>query len=193
MMSSESKPGEDELYKRLLEVLEPLARRAMARERRSPTLCTSDLVNEAARRLFQSSRDHLTIPKLKALGGRVIRQVLAERGRKKHFDKRIPPALIHSLDENPEEGRRLEDPASQAGLGVDSDLDWVRGLEKVLRRTEEELGEEAALIAEHRLYAGMTDEEIAEVLGVSARTVQRKRRLVRDFWSKEFGGADDQG
>jgi RNA polymerase sigma factor (TIGR02999 family) len=50
-------------------------------------------------------------------------------------------------------------------------------------------------VVEMRFYAGLTDEEIAEVLGLSARTVKRDWRVAKAWLHRELSGCspDDAG
>ena len=61
-------------------------------------------------------------------------------------------------------------------------------LDEALRRLER-LDPRQAAIVEYRFFAGMTVEETAEALGVSAPTVKRDWRAARAWLARELGPA----
>ena len=60
-------------------------------------------------------------------------------------------------------------------------------LEEALARLEKVDGRQCQVV-EMRFFAGMSEDEIAEVLGVSARTVNREWRMARAWLYKEVYG-----
>ena len=65
-------------------------------------------------------------------------------------------------------------------------------LDDALKRLEQ-LNERQAEVVTYRFFGGLTQKEIAEVLGVSEPTVRRDRRLARAWLSRELrrDAADD--
>jgi RNA polymerase sigma factor (TIGR02999 family) len=134
------------------------------------TLETTALVNEVYLRLAGLSqgtwRDRAHFLAIAAVA---MRHLLIERARAARRAKRGGDVDTVTLCESVTS--LSEDPA--ALLEIDHALQW-------LARTAPRL----ARVVEYRFYGGMTEEEIAAVLGVTVRTVQRDwtkaRTLLRD-------------
>jgi RNA polymerase sigma factor (sigma-70 family) len=62
------------------------------------------------------------------------------------------------------------------------------GIDRALTRLES-VDERLARVVEWRFFGGMTEEEVAEALGVTARTVRRDWRRARAFLYRELYGA----
>jgi RNA polymerase sigma factor (sigma-70 family) len=62
-------------------------------------------------------------------------------------------------------------------------------IDRALTRLES-LDERLALVVECRFFGGMTEEETADALGVTARTVRRDWQKARAFLYRELQGAD---
>jgi RNA polymerase sigma-70 factor (ECF subfamily) len=99
-----------------------------------------------------------------------MRQVLVDRARKRHAGKRGGDALQVSLD------KALDIAEAQS-----ADL---LALEEALALLEQVDGRQCQVI-EMRFFAGMSEEEIAQVLGVSERTVNREWRMAPAWLYKE--------
>lgn len=169
--------GEDETVKRLLPVVYGELRALAAHYlegRRQHTLQPTALVHEAYLKLAKSDgtwfdRDHFV-----ATAARAMRQVLVDHSRRKQADKRGGSAVQVSVDL----GSLPSGAASDPGCGVvDLDALLVR-LEAADPR--------AARIAEWTLFGGMTQEEIATVLGVSRMTVARDWQFARAWLASEL-------
>ena len=93
-----------------------------------------------------------------------MRQMLIDRARKRHAGKRGGGAPEISLD------RALNIAEANA-----SDL---LVLEEALGRLDK-VDAHQCHVVEMRFFAGMSEDEIAEVLGVSARTINRDWRMAR--------------
>lgn len=170
--------GDDEALERLVPLVEVelrrLARGYMARERREHTLQTTALINEAflrltdARRIRWQDRAHFL-----GISARLMRRVLVDHARARGFHKRGGDARRVSLDE---------------GLAVSPDL----GLDVVaLDRALEALAKvdfRKSKIIELRFFGGLSVEETAEVLHVSADTVKRDWRLAKLWLLRELEG-----
>ena len=102
-----------------------------------------------------------------------MRQVLIDRARKRHAGKRGGGVPEISLD------RALDIAEAYSG-----DL---LVLEDALARLQKLDGRQCQVV-EMRFFAGMSEDEIAEVLGVSARTINREWRLARAWLYKEVYG-----
>jgi RNA polymerase sigma-70 factor, ECF subfamily len=170
--------GEPEAEARLMELtyreLQKIAAGHMRREHSARSLQTTDLVHEAYLRLVNQAatpwRDRAHFFQVAA---HVMRQILIDRARKRHADKRGGGAPKISLDRvlNVAE-------AKSADLLV---------LEDALARLQA-LDPRQCQVVEMRFFAGMSEDEIAEVLGVSARTISREWRMARAWLYKELYG-----
>jgi RNA polymerase sigma-70 factor (ECF subfamily) len=170
--------GNAEAEARLMELtyrdLRKIAGGHMRRERSARSLQTNDLVHEAYLRLVNQAdtpwRDRAHFYQVAA---HVMRQIMVDRARKRCAGKRGGGALKISLDRvlNVAE-------AHSADLLI---------LEEALSRLQS-LDPRQCQVVEMRFFAGMSEDEIAEVLGVSARTVNREWRLARAWLYKELFG-----
>lgn len=163
---SEGEEGADEqLVPLVYEELHRLAKRYMRKERSGHTLQTSALVNEAYLRLVGAkevrwqNRAHFF-----AVSARMMRRILVDLARAKHDLKRGGGAIQVSLEEalavSPEPSAEL--------VALDEALTRLARLHP--RQAE---------VVEMRYFGGLTEEEVAEVLKVSLRTVQQDWRLAR--------------
>jgi len=171
-----SRAGESGALDRLTPLLyEELHRIAQARlrgERANHTLQATALVNEAWLKLVQqreqSWQNHAHFL---AIAATVMRRILVNHAEARRAEKRgggTPPITLH------ETAAVLEAPAADL-LDVDAAL-----------RRFAELDPEKARLVELRFFAGLTDEEAAQVLGVSTRTVERHWRLARAWLRREL-------
>lgn len=134
------------------------------RGRGGETLVTTALVNESYLKLAASStfaakdREHFL-----AIAARAMRQILVDAARRRTARKRGGGVMV-----------TLNDDLAAGAL----DADQVLALDEALRRLEVVDGRRAR-IAEHRLFAGLTPDETAAVLGVSRSTVDRDWRSAR--------------
>lgn len=159
--------------------LHRLARRYMRRENAGHTLQTSALVNEAYLRLVDAhrvrwqNRSHFF-----AVSARIMRQILVDFARARQNLKRGGGARQVSLDEglavSPERGADL--------LALDEALAKLGALSA-----------RQGQVVELRYFGGLNEEEVAEVLKVSARTVRNDWSLARAWLYRELsrGGGDD--
>jgi RNA polymerase sigma factor (TIGR02999 family) len=152
--------GEREALDRLLplvyEELRQLAGRQLARERAGHTLGATALVHEAYVKLSGGGtcgacdRAHFL-----AIAGRAMRQVLVDYARRRARAKRGGGWERTTLGD----GDAAVEFRPEEMLALDRALD--------------ELDPRQREIVEYRFFAGMEEREIAEVLGVSERTVRR--------------------
>jgi RNA polymerase sigma-70 factor, ECF subfamily len=159
---------EPSLYKEL----HNLAVRKMRFERVNHTLQPTALVNEAYLRLAQVSNPvWQDRPRFLAVAARVMRHILVDHARSHGAGKRGAGAFMVTFDEN------LISAKDQTAdvLAVDGAL--IRLAEFDARQAE---------ILEMHFFAGMTFEEIATVLGVSLRTVERDWTMARAWLRQEF-------
>jgi len=145
--------------------LHEIARRHMAKERRGHSLQATALVNEAYLRLIEvhqmqwQNRAHFF-----AMAARVMRRILVNAALARRYQKRGGGAQRVSLDE---------------GLVVSSELSPdVAALDEALTLLAV-TDPRKAQVVELRFFGGMSVEETAEALQVSAVTVMRDWRFAK--------------
>ena len=154
--------------------LRSLARRYMRRERPGHSLQTSALVNEAYMRLVDykrmqwQDRAHFF-----AVSAQVMRRILVEHARR-HNLKRGGDVQHVSLEQ-------------AAIIGGDQDMDLV-ALDHALNALAQ-IDPRKMRVVEMRFFGGLSVEETAEVLKVSAITVKREWRAARAWLYRELSGA----
>lgn len=144
----------DALYADLHRLAHRERRRALGR---SDTLCTTALVHEAYLKLsrYGGFRDRAHFLSTAALA---MRQVLVGHARKRLADKRGSGAALLPLD-------AAEDVLAESEERIVALDDALAALEEANPRL--------ARVVECRYFAGYTEPETAEALGVTDRTVQR--------------------
>lgn len=150
------------------ELREIAHRHRMARD--GASLVTTALVHEAYLKLVDQSRARWNDrAHFLALAAVAMRHILADRAKARIAAKRGGPRVAVTLDE---ETIASED-QPDALLQIDEALDQL-----------EETDARLARVVEYRFFGGLTNEEIAEALGVTVRTVERDwvkaRMLLRD-------------
>jgi RNA polymerase sigma factor (TIGR02999 family) len=152
--------------------LQRLARAQRGRVDAPPTLNTTSLVHECYLRIAGpvvgniESRNHFL-----NLASRVMRQVLCDYARERLAEKRGGGAPLVT-------GSALDHVAdAEAGELVEID--------NLLQRLESE-HERAARVFECRYFAGLGEQETADVLGVSVRTAQREWNLARGWLAERL-------
>ena len=163
----------DSLFARLYGELRNLAGAMLRGERDGHTLQPTALVHEAYAKLVDQSRvDWQCRAHFMGVAGQAMRRVLVDHARKRAAAKRGGDRERVTL-------------AAVSGVG-DRDLELIE-LDQVLTRLAAE-SERAARVAELKLFAGLTSEEIALVLGVSRRTVTGDWTTARLWLSRELNG-----
>lgn len=156
--------------------LRQLARRHMRHERESHTLQATALVNEAYLRLLEvkqirwEDREHFF-----AVAARLMRRILVESARARDAQKRGGGARPVPLEEA--DVAASSSPAADL-LCVDEAL-----------RTLEALDARKAQVVELRVFMGLSVDEAAVVLGVSAETVKRDWRLAKSWMAQHLAAA----
>jgi RNA polymerase sigma factor (TIGR02999 family) len=164
----------DKLMPLVYRELHRLAERYMAGERPGHTLQTTALVNEAYLRLVDvrevswQNRAHFF-----AVSAQFMRRILVEFARSRHALKRGAESPPVSLDEAGE--LSLERAADLVAL--DDALETLAAMDP--RRSR---------VVELRYFGGLTVEETAEVLKVSAETVMHDWKLAKAWLLRELGG-----
>jgi RNA polymerase sigma factor (TIGR02999 family) len=155
--------------------LRRLARRYMASERRDHTLQTTALVHEAFIRLVDAQqvnwndRAHFF-----GIAARLMRRVLVDHARERRAAKRGGGAFNVPF----EDGMIVSAPRGLDLLALDSALEALSLID-----------ERQARVVDMRFFAGMTVEETAEALHLSADTVKRDWRLAKLWLLRAIRGS----
>lgn len=167
------------LFPLLYDELHDLAERYIRREKPGHTFDPTALVNEAFLKLIDQTRVHWQgKTHFLAVGAQVMRRILVDHARENQRLKRGGGRARITLSEQVE----LSPERDEDLLAVDEALDK---LEKIDPRQ--------AKIVELRFFGGMSVAEVAEVLGVSKRTVESDWTMVRAWLRRELrkGVCDD--
>lgn len=150
--------------------LHRLACKEMAKERKGHTLQATALVNEAFLRLADANLSCADRRHFFSLAARTLRRILVDHARHNARQKRG------------ENGQRLtlhESMLANAAPQMD-----VLELDDALSQLASQDHRKAEII-ELQFFAGMTNEEIAELLGLSSKTIERDSKFAR-AWLHRF-------
>jgi RNA polymerase sigma factor (TIGR02999 family) len=150
--------------------LRSLAAHLLRRERRDHTLQATALAHEAYVRVASGSAPP-DLDRLLPVASRVMREVLVDYARRRNALKRG--------------GRHARHPIETAYAACRSDGIDLLELDEALSRLTA-IDVEAARIVEMRFFGGLTEEETAAVMGVSARTVRRGWSAARVWLAREL-------
>lgn len=149
-----------------------LARSFLARERDGHTFQPTALVNEAYLRLVDQTRvNWQNRAHFYGIASSMMRRVLIDHARAHATEKRGGVAVHLSIDD-------VQVPVEKRAASF---LALDEALEKLAQ-----MDERKARIVEMRFFGGLSDEEIAEVLGVSSRTVLRDWKTARLWLYREL-------
>src|SRR5579872_1420168 len=170
----------EELFSQVYNELRQVARAYMRRERPDHTLQATALVNEAYLRLFESegfsweNRKHLF-----CTVARAMRRILCDHARSHRAERHGGAFRKVNLDD---QGPIIfQDPAQF--LNLDAALAKLAVLNP-----------RQAQVVEMHSFAGLTEEETAEILEVSLKTVKNDWRFAKAWLKTEMGGpSDDSG
>lgn len=155
--------------------LRQIARRYLRRRRDQGTLQTTELLDETFLRLIRRGQaDWQDRLHFLALCAHIMRAILVDHARSCCSARRGAGARPLPLLEN-------DVPAPQP----DSDLEAIDEALHALSQVDPRKGR----VVELRFFGGLTIDETAEVLGVSANTVKRDWLLAKLWLLREMGGA----
>ncbi|HLX43939.1 MAG TPA: ECF-type sigma factor [Bryobacteraceae bacterium] len=164
----------EQLFSLVYQELRQVARAYMRRERADHTLQATALVNEAYIRLFEGqpfqweNRKHLFCTVTRSM-----RRVLVDHARSKGAERHGGAVQKVSIEDQ--------------GPAIFKDLAGFLALDQALERLAE-LSPRQAQVVELHSFAGLTEEEIAEVLDVSLKTVKNDWRFAKVWLKSEIDG-----
>lgn len=166
--------GFRELLPLLVDELRALAGALLRQERPDHTLQPTALVNEAYLKLVdQTQPDFADRRHFMAVAARAMRQILVDHARGKGAIKRGGQMARVTLNE-----ALLHDQACDVDVAALDDA--LRELEKLdLRKSR---------VVELRFFGGMTNQEAAEVLGVSPKTTEADWYMARAWLRRALSG-----
>lgn len=177
-------PGaKDRLLDCVYNELRQIAERQMAQERGSHTLQATALVNEAYMKVLGGEKPSYENHRhLFGAFAQAMREVLIDSARRKKTLKRGGDRKRVGLDGVEVAGDVARQVGSSDVLALDAALPKL-----------ERVDERAAEVVRYRYFLGMTETQIAEILGVSEKTVQRDWKFARAFLRKQMLGDSSTG
>lgn len=172
--------GVDALFPQLYAELRRMAHRQLDGEQTGHTLDTTGLVHEAYLRLArQANAEQLNEAQVFALAARAMRRVLVDYARQHKAARRGGGARPVTLDGRFDDrfAASPEDAATACAeelLALDVALDRLEAIDARMSR-----------VVELRFYAGLTEPKVAELLGVTERTVRRDWVRAREWLYEE--------
>ena len=161
-------PLADQLYNELRRI----ARRFMRNERAGNTLQTTALVNEVYLRLVDIKNvDWQQRAQFFAIAAQMMRRILVDAARARGSHKRGGGAIKVNVDEAP-----VVSPERDSSLVA---------LDEALE-TFSKLAPRQAKVVELHYFGGLSEEEIAEVLKTSPRTVRRDWGFAKSWLKREL-------
>ena len=161
-------------------IYDQLRRAAHRQLRGSPghTLCTTALVSEAWLKLAGAQVDVQDRDHYFALATRAMRQIVVDKARRAVADKR-----------GGQDGLRITLDTALHAPDVGEDVLALDAALQRLARVDPRL----ARVVEWRYFGGLTDAQVAGLLGVTERTVNRDWRKARAFLYGQIGGEPGPG
>lgn len=156
----------DRIMPLVYDALRTLAQRHLDREGSANTLTPTGLVHEAYLRLVDRTRVDVTDRgQFFAIASQAMRRILVDRARRRLAEKRGGSARPISLDEQ----LHIAESADDSVVALDEALERLANVNPRLAR-----------VVECRFFAGLTEIETGEALGITERTVRRD-------WTKARG------
>lgn len=174
----------DTLLPIVYDQLKRIAQQRMSEQRRDHTLQATALVHEAYVRLVGErdiewrSRAHFVFA-----AARAMRDILVEHARARGRLKRGGDGL----------GRAAPRVAlNVADLAAEADPAEILALEDAVRRLES-MEPDVAAVVHLRFFAGLTGDQVAQAMGISARQVDRHWAYARAWLFREIRAGDEAG
>jgi RNA polymerase sigma factor (TIGR02999 family) len=172
----------DDLFPLVYQELRRLARRYLRRERSDHTLPPTALVHEAYLRLLGSDLSAATVETRAhffAVAAQAMRRILVEHARRHAAVRRPSPADRTGFEEHGALDRRPAEPVLE-----------ILAVHQILDRLRQDHPRQAQVV-ELRYFAGLSEVEVAELLGVSRPTVARDWRVARLLLGRLLQGEAD--
>jgi RNA polymerase sigma-70 factor (ECF subfamily) len=167
--------AESHLAALVYDELHRIASRYMCKERPDHSLQATALVDDAYVRLvMKEDRSWQNRSHFFAVAAQIMRRILIDHARSRNAAKRSGHRAMVRLDDVVV----ISDQKCEELMAVDEALSRLAEWDPRLSR-----------IVEMRFFAGLTEEEIAEVLGVSPRTVKRDWKVAKAWLHVELSGA----
>jgi RNA polymerase sigma factor (TIGR02999 family) len=164
----------DRVFALVYDEVHRLAHAQIGRAGRAPTLNTTAVVHEAYIKLAHTPLESLEDRRhFFALAAKAMRQVLVDYARRRGAAKRGGGAEHFSLED-------VEIPAAARAAEI---VDLEEALERLTA-----IDERLSRIVELRFFGGLSESQVAEVMAVSERTIQRDWRAARAFLTRELSG-----
>lgn len=168
-----------DLWTVVYEELRRLASQQMSKERSEHTLQPTALVHEAWLRLSKGSRDSFAgRAHFFGVAAEAMRRILVEHARRRGAERRgsgRPHQGEAGLLDKIGTATDIEDSESLAL--IDAALSRLESHERHVRKAE---------VVKQRFFVGMTIEQTAEVLGISAASVKRDWEFAKAWLSREM-------
>ena len=174
-MSKGDAAAEEALLENIYQDLKHAAHLLLRSERYAQTFQTTALVHEAFLRIPRQGINWQNRKHFYAVAARAMRRILIDQARARLADKRPDPKQRIELRDAPAQDR--DDPALL--IAIDQALAKL-GVQDPRQ----------AKIVEMRFFGGMTEEEVAEILKLSTRTVKREWQFARLWLSNELQEID---
>jgi RNA polymerase sigma-70 factor (ECF subfamily) len=174
-MRTGAKEAESHLIEAVYPELRRIALRYMRQERPGHSLQATALVNEAYLRMVgHKDHDFKNRSHFFAVAATLMRRILVDHARQKRAEKR--------------EGKRIRVEMTDVFAISEDKLDEVVEIDAALGRLAE-WDPRQCRIVELRFFAGLTEDEVAEVLGLSPRTIKRDWKVAKAWLHGELSGA----
>ena len=169
---SGDKSAAERLFPLVYDELKRQARKYLRRERVNHTLQPTALVHEAYLRLIdQTGLTAETRTHFFAVAARLMRQILVDHARTRNAEKRGGAAERFSI----EDIEILPDQSAADLLELDEALQRLEAID-----------ERKCRVVDLRFFGGLSENEIAEVLGVSEKTVRRDWHFAKLWLFREL-------
>jgi RNA polymerase sigma factor (TIGR02999 family) len=161
----------DALFGVLYPDLRQLAHSRLRRSGHLTLLDTTGLVHEAYLRLFQTgSLEAVDRSQFMAYAARVMRSVVVDFVRRRSADRRGGGVVHVDIDD---QAMAVSDPREREVMRIDEALEELATIDERLVR-----------VVEMRYFAGMTEDQVADALGLSRRSVARDWEKARLFLAR---------
>jgi RNA polymerase sigma factor (TIGR02999 family) len=162
----------DQLTRQVYDELHRMARHHMRNERAGNTLQTTALVNEVYLRMVDVKNvDWQQRAQFFAISAQMMRRILVDAARARGSHKRGQGAIRVNVDD----GALLSPERDSSMVALDEALEAFS-----------KLAPRQAKVVELRYFGGLSEEEIADILKISPRTVRRDWEFAKSWLMREL-------